>query len=536
MKKITKITCLLLGLILSVPLAAQKVYYIDPEGNDNNSGTEDAPFATLVKVQEVVAPGDIVYINEGTYSISPDQAPMTTTNSNLYHCVFHLNKSGETGKPISYIANPKNSTRPVFDLSLVKPKDQRVTVFYVTGSNLYLKGFDVIGTQVTIVGHTQSEAFRIVKGANNNKYEDLKVHDGMAIGFYLLGGSNNHILNCDAYNNYDNVSDGSKGGNVDGFGAHISSSSVGEGVGTGNVFEGCRAWYNSDDGFDLINCFEAVKIINCWAFLNGYGGSKGVAAGDGTGFKAGGYGMSEDALPKVPAVIPVHEVTNSLAYYNRLRGFYANHHLGGLVFANNTAIASGVNFEMRNRELPLVLPPVDVNGYEHAIKNNLSFSGARGSTFAIQWVNKGKSKLTNNSFDAGLDMKETDFVSLDETELMAQRKSNGDLPDISFGKLTSDAELRYWGMGCFASGEASKLDFSWLKKPTIVLAGTIASVVGPNAEEFTKIYVNLDGTDQTDSFDKTADLSAYTGVLNLKATVEDKDGNIKRSIILKIKR
>ena len=44
----------------------------------------------------------------------------------------------------------------------------------------------------------------------------------MAIGFYLLGGSNNHILNCDAYNNYDSVSEGGKGGNVDGFGGTLT--------------------------------------------------------------------------------------------------------------------------------------------------------------------------------------------------------------------------------------------------------------------------------------------------------------------------
>ena len=269
MKDITKITYLLLGLMLSVPLAAQKTYYMDTEGSDSNPGTSDKPFATLVKVQEVVVAGDVVYINPGTYVVPANQVPMTTTNSGLYHCVFHMNKSGEAGKPISYLANPNKQGRPIFDLSQVKPKDQRITVFYVTGSNLYLKGFDVIGTQVTITGHTQSECFRIVKGANNNKFEDLRTHDGMAIGFYLLGGSNNHILNCDAYNNYDSVSEGGKGGNVDGFGGHINSSSVGEGKGTGNVFEGCRAWYNSDDGFDLINCFEAVKIINCWSFLNG---------------------------------------------------------------------------------------------------------------------------------------------------------------------------------------------------------------------------------------------------------------------------
>lgn len=75
-----------------------------PRGSDSNPGTSDKPFATLVKVQEVVAAGDVVYINPGTYVVPADQLPMTTTNSGLYHCVFHLNKNGEAGKPISYLA------------------------------------------------------------------------------------------------------------------------------------------------------------------------------------------------------------------------------------------------------------------------------------------------------------------------------------------------------------------------------------------------------------------------------------------------
>ena len=58
-----------MGLMLSVPLAAQKTYYMDPEGSDSNPGTSDKPFATLVKVQEVVVAGDVVYINTGTYVV-----------------------------------------------------------------------------------------------------------------------------------------------------------------------------------------------------------------------------------------------------------------------------------------------------------------------------------------------------------------------------------------------------------------------------------------------------------------------------------
>lgn len=534
MKNIIKYMCVFLGLLLSVPLVAQKIYYMDPEGNDNNPGTEDSPFATLVKVQEVVNAGDIVYINPGTYVIAADQPPMTTTNNGLYHCVFHMNKSGEMNKPISYIANPNKQGRPIFDLSQVKPADRRITVFYVTGSHLYFKGFDIVGTQVTIVGHTQSECFRIVKGANNNKYEDLKIHDGMAIGFYLLGGSNNHILNCDAYNNYDTVSDGGKGGNVDGFGAHINSSSRGEGIGTGNIFEGCRAWYNSDDGFDLINCFEAVKIINCWSFLNGYKPGTKEAAGDGTGFKAGGYGMSDEELPAVPEVIPQHEVRNSLAYYNRLRGFYANHHLGGIIFENNTAAESGENYNMTNRELPLSLPAEDVNGYGHILKNNLSYVSARGKHIVM--LNRAKSTVINNSFNLDDELTSTDFISLDETELTKDRKPNGDLPDINFGRLTTDAELRFWGMGCFTTGEPANLDFSWLKKPTIIVVGNVASVVGPEADLFKKMYVTIDGEETVDFDGNSANLSELVGLLDLKATVEDSNGNIVKSITLKIKK
>ena len=73
----TKIACLLLGLMLSVPLAAQKTYYMDPEGEDTNPGTESKPFATIMKVQEVVAAGDVVYINPGIYVVPADPVSYT---------------------------------------------------------------------------------------------------------------------------------------------------------------------------------------------------------------------------------------------------------------------------------------------------------------------------------------------------------------------------------------------------------------------------------------------------------------------------
>lgn len=103
--------------------------------------------------------------------------------------------------------------------------------------------------------NTLCECFRN-EGGNNNLYENLAMHDGMAIGFYLTKGQNNLVLNCDAYNNYDDFSEGAKGGNV--------------------------------DGFDLINASAQVVIDNCWSFYNGYQTATFESAGDGNGFKVGG--------------------------------------------------------------------------------------------------------------------------------------------------------------------------------------------------------------------------------------------------------
>lgn len=223
-------------------------YFVATNGSDSNSGTIDKPFATLGKAQSKVMAGDTVYIRQGTYRVTEAEImEHYTAGSTTWSRVFKMSKSG-TGPDKRICYSGYKNERPVFDLSAVKPENERVIVFYVSGSYLHFRNIEVVGTQVTIVGHTQSECFRN-EGGSDNIYEHLSMHDGMAIGFYIVTGKNNLVLNCDAYNNYDPVSDGGKGGNVDGFGGHLTSPQY-----TGNVFRGCRAWYNSDDGFDLINC------------------------------------------------------------------------------------------------------------------------------------------------------------------------------------------------------------------------------------------------------------------------------------------
>ena len=164
--------------------------------------------------------------------------------------------------------------------------------------------------------------------------ERLSVHDGMAIGFWIGNGAHNLVLNCDAYRNHDDVSENRRGGNTDGFGFHGPRGSV------GNVFRGCRAWFNSDDGFDFINSGEAAVAEDCWAFYNGFS-PRFEPLADGNGFKAGGHAGTPVA--RLPNPIPRHVVRGCLAVRNKANGFYANHHIGGVDFIHNSAARNRAN-------------------------------------------------------------------------------------------------------------------------------------------------------------------------------------------------
>lgn len=386
-------------------------WYVAPEGSDSADGKRESPFATLTRAQQNVAPGDTVFIRGGIYRIKPDQV---TRRRGLFARIFVLDKSGAADAPITYSAF--EDEKPIFDCTEFLPRNQRVTVFYVSGDWLHLKGIEVTGVQVTIKTHTQSICFE--SQGNNNRFEQLLMHDSQAIGIYHVNGSNNLFLNCDAWNNWDYTSDQGHGGNVDGFGCHPSKGSV------GNVFRGCRAWFNSDDGYDCITAQESVAFENCWAMYNGLA-VDGKKLADGNGFKAGGYGSA--TVHELPKKIPRHVVQKCIAVGNKNSGFYANHHPGGGDWLNNTAFRNGTNFNMLCR---LADNKTDVDGYDHVLKNNLSFE----SRYDVTHIDRLKCELNANSFDLERRFRKADFVSLDEDELIAPRQQDGSLPRLNLMK------------------------------------------------------------------------------------------------------
>lgn len=392
-----------LFLIASAPLFAAE-YYLAPNGSDDNDGSFESPFFTINKANAIVKPGDAVFIRGGTYQVKTKHIKRY---KKIWAYVYEINTSGENGKPITY--STYKDEKAVFDFSQVVTPKHRIFAFHVTASWVNLKGFDVTGVQVYIKGHTQSECFH--NEGSNNIYEDLRMYRNQAIGFYLTRGSNNLILNCDAFENHDYTSGDGLGGNVDGFGAHPQKGSV------NNIFRGCRAWFNSDDGYDCINSHEAVTFENCFALFNGFS-SDFKSLADGNGFKIGGYGSTPAS--RLPKSIPRHVVRNCISVRNKANGFYANHHPAGGDWLSNRAFMNKNNFDMLGRMLD---NKTDIPGKGHFLKENISFKARKKE---LNNCNEKECRIENNVFDTS-NFSSKDFQSLDYKKLLLDR-INGEVP------------------------------------------------------------------------------------------------------------
>lgn len=446
MKKLLLTSCLI---AVSITSSATD-YYLSPKGSDAKDGTsEKKALATLAKAQEKALPGDNVYILPGTYKIGENQISKV---EGAYSIVFDMSKNGKKGKPIRYVGVlDEKGNRPVFDFSEVKPKT-RVTAFCVTGSWLVFRNLECVGLQVTLTNHTQSENFRISRGRDCT-FDNIACHDGMGIGFYLeKAAQRNLLVNCDGYNNSESVSEDGKGGNCDGFGFHGNSDA------DGNVFIGCRAWYNADDGYDCINAFSPATFLYCYAYRNGYSapvevGGKPISRGDGNGLKIGGYRLDRKQVKQYGRGYPMHVVSNCIAAENKRNGIYSNHHLCGVKFVNNSSFRNGkFNYCMVNRKSPAAEDNQDINGYGHIIENNIAY----GTNRSLQWVNGDVDSCTvrNNSFtwnketkywDNTMKLKSDMFDSVDPEVLLGARDKDGMLTDEDMAFLRQKS---YSGKGC----------------------------------------------------------------------------------------
>jgi hypothetical protein len=415
-----------LAVLLQCSSVFATTYYVSTTGSDSNNGAPSKPLATIMKAQSLASSGDTVIINAGTYNMANSY---NSIQDGAYAVVNLINKNGITYKAAS-------GTRPVLNFSAVKPSGYRVAAFWVTASSVTFQGFDVTGVQITITGANNQSLGFAVYGGSSCTWNQVNVHDGMCAGFYIEKASaNNTFYQCDAYNltGLDSYSYG----NADGFGCHPAAG------GTGNVYNQCRSWNNSDDGYDCLNAAEPVTFEYCWSYKNGNNG------GNGNGFKVGGWGSQPQN--EIPNPLPAHIVKYCLSAANAANGFYANHQPGqAATWTYNTAYDNHDGFTMLERTAPNYSSSSpqtdsnDISGVKEVMHYNLVFA----DTYVdIQDLNESGSLVSNNTWTSGITPQNSNFQSTDASQITQARESSGALPNITFMHPVSGSPTT--GYGCF---------------------------------------------------------------------------------------
>ena len=395
-----------LGLLSPIDALATD-YYVAPGGSDANPGTQAQPFASLQKGENVAQAGDTVYIRGGTYSI----VTPATSGAGI---TFTKSGTSDTNR-IRYWAY--DGEVPIFDFSQMAISTTGYTHgFVVTGSYLHFKGLEIKGVPM----NTRSNNGVAVNGGGHDIFELLDMHHNSGNGIFIGAGSGGHlVLNCDAHDNYDPTSTQGDGQNADGFGLHYQTS------GATSTFRGCRAWWNSDDGYDFINQEVPGIIESSWAFSNGYikSGTARPGAGNGNGFKVG---SSKTGVR--------HIVRNNVAWKNVASGFYANHSSGGNDWFNNTSYSNGTQYNMlasdpSDSSITIIL----MGSLVHKMRNNIGFPNKNS--------NMGGVDTAFNSWDLNITPAATDFASVSDTGAMGPRQADGSLPNLDFMKLPAGSKM-----------------------------------------------------------------------------------------------
>ena len=364
--------------------AKDEVFYVAPNGSSSGSGKSFSSAMDFTTAMKKVGAGDMILLKPGKYSIDYKSNSKNTIN---------FSKSGKKKSPIYVVA--ANCGKAVFDFSFPEKKwVQNSYGFYVTGDYWYFKGIEI-----TRAGYQGA----YVTGEHNT-FENCAFHNNRNTGLEInKGGSYTTVINSDAYMNYDPKKDGSM---ADGFGPKQKQ-------GPGNAFYGCRAWLNSDDGFDTFDSPQSVIIDQSWAFRNGVDvWHYGNFSGNGNGFKLGGNRAVQNNV-----------ITRSVAFENVVKGFDQNNNAGGIRVINNISYKNGINYGFGNSL---------ASGQEHYFRNNVSLSGSNSVKNA---------DASKNSWDTGPSASSSDFISLDLSYATIERNKDGTLPFFPLFHLAPGSDL-----------------------------------------------------------------------------------------------
>lgn len=395
--------------------------YVSPTGTAAGDGSEQQPL-DLDTAIEFVQPGQRIVLLEGRY-VRSRKLEISKYND------------GREGAMKTLTAAP--GTRPVIDF------DKKTEGVVLSGNYWHVYGLDFTRSAGNMKGFTVGGSHNIVE--NSRFYEngdtglqisrtDTTENDRANWPSYNL------ILNSTAFDNRD-PSDN----NADGFAAKLT-------VGVGNIFRGCIAHNNIDDGWDLYTkagtgAIGPVIIENSIAYNNGFLQNGTVGAGDKNGFKLGGEGIH------VP-----HIIRNSLAFGNGAYGFTSNSN-PGVIALNNVAF----NNERGNLSFttyPAITPDFTIQGF-------VSFQpeGAAKDSYPVQ-LQSPTNYLFNGSAavnSRGVQLTAANFASL-EPVLVYERDEKGDIVWGDFLRFIAPGSGEAPGTGIYYPSGSTTSAYSGIER------------------------------------------------------------------------
>jgi len=381
---------------------------VSPSGSASGTGTASSPLAVGTAFANAKA-GDTILLAAGTYAI-----PYTTGSANTILCATKATKEA----PI--VVQAPAGQRATLDFQF--PKDAWVQDSY---------GLSLTGNwwQFQRIAITRAGYQGVYVTGSYNSFENCAFYENRNSGIEInKGGSYTTLRNCDAYRNYDPKKLGTM---ADGFAPKQTQ-------GPGNRLIGCRAWENSDDGYDAYDSPEIVVFDSCLAFRNGLDVLGYGAVGNGNGFKIGGL---QQPAPDT--------LRHCVSFGNPLKGFDQNNNTAGLTLVHCTGYLNGTNFGLGGA----------LTTGKHVLRNCVSYKGTNADAF-------GSATQEKNSWNLSLSLGSSDFESLDTSLARAPRTSDGSIPRNALFRPSASSKLLDRGAVLLWSYAGSAPDLGAFERPS----------------------------------------------------------------------
>ena len=351
--------------------------YVAPNGTADGLGTRENPLDLVTAIETAKSVyGAVILLRGGTYTFD-SQITIDLENSGT-QAAYKVLKACKGEEVILDFSSQDYSSK---DTSLNERGIQ------LNGSYWYIEGITIYGSADN--GMMISGSHNIIEYCvfDSNRDTGLQIsRRNSTITNYDEWPSYNQIINSTSKNNCDPATYE----NADGFAAKLT-------CGDGNVFDGCIAYNNSDDGWDLFaktatGPIGVVTIKNCIAMRNGKT-EAGVTNSncDGNGFKLGGSGVGTP-----------HVVINALAIENLHHGFTDNNNPSAIKVVNATAFDNNQGGSKNNFSLYRCQDAYVANAISYTTNNTSDKYVNLSAQYTVLYNSKKWYKVTNlQTMDTG---------------------------------------------------------------------------------------------------------------------------------------